>query len=1321
MAGFNIISSDGAVVKATGTPVYNGTFLKPGCLEFQEIGSPVPIDFQAGDYVDYPRTGLRYKLYSTPKVLKQGERNRYGGSFVYENVQFFDMTKELELAPFIDLVPFDNMIHFSTRNAVAFIGTPANVAERIQACLAYWFPSSGWVVDVVSGLDPVADSELIETLSIETEFSVSGISCLEALDRIYETWNGLGWSYSNAGGVNRITIGLPNKRTEENTTDSYGRIDDNGLVTLARSVSNLDQMGTRLYAYGSMRNMPTDYYRSKEIKDAESVDIANLMLPIYGNSFPAGYTRLLYVACDGEQWFDAGFKGTAALNFDVTAMATDSSSLANYGIFGGRTSSGGARYDASIGYSSSDNIALGTVFWGLRSSGYTLRRDSAYGKVRLVKSGSGLTVYNNGVEVGTLSGSSSSFTSGRNITIGAVDNNGSIINPFVGRLYRMTFGSRADLVPAMRNSDSAIGFYDLVRGTFYQSTTGTPFTAGPTDSSEYNGWGLTDGLPDARKAYVEDSEAVERYGLIPKYAYFDGSNSDYPEIYPSIAGATIGDVIDGKAELSDTTYVPSLSKWSRDDRIDEIVSAVNPSDTGGSSATGDKYSESGTFDTTAATAGTLGTDPAEVELGYYSPASSADYLYASLNLTGTATLQDEGDTESGLDIRVAIVVSSPTATTSGDMEVTPVPTETAGEYTFSIEGVTFNLALPNITSVQVIFSIWKTGYGRIDCTANIDAGTVFLGYSSALGKTFKATIPQIGFNIIQQADMGSGKTISMLSGMCAGRDFPIKAATYNPATDSWDLVLGRVKDDDTGLWYPNADFPIESGDKYVLLDIAMPELYISMASARLLREAERLLENISTESPYYEPGIDSKRVRLEGRILREGMWMHLEGDEIVDGGEDYALIDTLRIDEAVSNIPVYEVTLRKRKPIEWTEAISAGSVRPSSTPVEEQQTGGQSAQNLDWFIPETYEEDDVTKRRLKLNPRYEGMYAEGWVSGGGVSGQGGGGGAYSLPDLSDVDDDIYDHITAGQALIWNGTEWTSGNIGGGGVFYGICGTAAGTAAKIVDCQEFTSADIKVGTTINILMRNENTTIHPTLNINNTGAYPVFMGAMTQAASDLAGWWGSYEIVMFTFTGNGWNIGGGKVAATYYNFGQVQLIHNAADLVTYSGETGYYSGDAHCLYQIYQMAQGGSYTLPLAANGTRGGIQIGYSESSLSTNRNYAVKLSGEKAYVTVPWIEYDLSPYATTSSVNTALEEYLKIDGTRAMEGSLRPDTNSDGSSGYNLGTSQFYWKGLYAKRIYLSPNVYIEYDSSNLGVRVYGAGIITDSFITGGGVSTTS
>lgn len=68
-----------------------------------------------------------------------------------------------------------------------------------------------------------------------------------------------------------------------------------------------------------------------------------------------------------------------------------------------------------------------------------------------------------------------------------------------------------------------------------------------------------------------------------------------------------------------------------------------------------------------------------------------------------------------------------------------------------------------------------------------------------------------------------------------------------------------------------------------------------------------------------------------------------------------------------------------------------------------------------------------------------------------------------------------------------------------------------------------------------------------------------------------------------------------------------------------------------------------YSLPLAANGTRGGIQVGYA----ANGRNYPVQLSGEKAYVNVPWTDtnttYDLSPYAKTADVNKALAKKVDV------------------------------------------------------------------------------
>ena len=81
---------------------------------------------------------------------------------------------------------------------------------------------------------------------------------------------------------------------------------------------------------------------------------------------------------------------------------------------------------------------------------------------------------------------------------------------------------------------------------------------------------------------------------------------------------------------------------------------------------------------------------------------------------------------------------------------------------------------------------------------------------------------------------------------------------------------------------------------------------------------------------------------------------------------------------------------------------------------------------VDWFVPETYEVDGQTRRRLKLNPNYAGMYAEGWiVSGGQGSGSGEAGG--SLATLADV---TLTALAAGDILRYNATtaHWENGPL-----------------------------------------------------------------------------------------------------------------------------------------------------------------------------------------------------------------------------------------------------------------------------------------------------
>lgn len=70
----------------------------------------------------------------------------------------------------------------------------------------------------------------------------------------------------------------------------------------------------------------------------------------------------------------------------------------------------------------------------------------------------------------------------------------------------------------------------------------------------------------------------------------------------------------------------------------------------------------------------------------------------------------------------------------------------------------------------------------------------------------------------------------------------------------------------------------------------------------------------------------------------------------------------------------------------------------------------------------------------------------------------------------------------------------------------------------------------------------------------------------------------------------------------------------------------------------------NYSLPTASSTIKGGITLGYSQNG----KNYPVALdSNGKAYVNVPWIDtnttYDLSPYAKTADVNTALSRKVDV------------------------------------------------------------------------------
>lgn len=719
MAKYSIYSSDGQIVRYEGQPRYNGTYQKVSFLEFTKISSPNKIPWAVGDYIDYTgvgRTGLRYRLYELPQPEKLAAFGKCGESFVYHNVQFKAKTHDLEI-PFSDKVMGDNNHHFSTNSTVSTYENVYGIVRRIQACLDDVFPGE-WTVQVYGGLD----SDFIQKITESQNFSVSG-TLLDVCNKLYDIW-GIGWihTYNATTGKDVLTFGRPNKRDSGNTTGAFVYGLDKGLTAIKKSIANQEDIATRLYVYGSSRNMLSRYYNGKNIYDAESVDIEHLMIP-------------------------------------------------------------------------------------------------------------------------------------------------------------MSY------------------------------------------------WGKTSGLADASKAYLENSDAVSKLGLIIKRAYFDGSDGDYPEIYPSLAGYTIADV---RGVMSPTDrYYPSTSIYSGSERIDQVKSVVNPTDDGKSAGGGgSKY-----IDTRSMQFAGL----SRRSITFSGQRTETYTLFSNLTMGGGDILEclDELNLtiehpNGGIGVpTVRLVVTD--AQSQSPLVFAFTERSTSGQYTFSLKDWAFERT-GGVLSASIEVSLAATTTNSVTVYLSAPAKSYTLGTKNALAGAFTMRLNQLGFNIADQASLSSeGRcTISMKTGMCAGRNFTVKSCAYDSTTDDWELIVNRTIDDDLAEKFPNSNFPIAAGDEFVLLDLAMPEIYISLAEQRLYDKGMELFNAINRIKPSYEPRINPKMMKSAGVTIQEGMYMHIQDTDIVEDnvtGDDYVIIDTLTIIEGEdAEIPTYSVSLReeKRKSFQQTtnEAIS---------------------------------------------------------------------------------------------------------------------------------------------------------------------------------------------------------------------------------------------------------------------------------------------------------------------------------------------------------------------------------------------------------------
>ena len=255
-------------------------------------------------------------------------------------------------------------------------------------------------------------------------------------------------------------------------------------------------------------------------------------------------------------------------------------------------------------------------------------------------------------------------------------------------------------------------------------------------------------------------------------------------------------------------------------------------------------------------------------------------------------------------------------------------------------------------------------------------------------------------------------------------------------------------------------------------------------------------------------------------------------------------------------------------------------------------------------IPSFFEEDG--QGAIKLKDQYTGLWAAGFGSFGGQNSSGGGGGSVDL-------DRVWESLT-------NNTDKPNVKINAAHIPIATAGAIGGVKVDgtsiVIDANGVISA---VGGGGSGSVTSVGLTVPTGLQVSGS---PV-TGAGVLALSYATG----YSIPLTADTQKGVTAYGW---GDHSQAGYLTAVPKATDSVIGGFQTGYTESGKN-----YAVKMSGNkayvnvpwtdtvYSLPLAASGTRGGIQVGFSESNSgsSSNRNYAVQLSSEKAYVNVPWTD----------------------------------------------------------------------------------------------------
>ena len=268
MAAYKVYHKNGSILAdANGKEIevhsieYNGTWMGE-CFVTATFENEAPIDFSIGDYIVYRNE--RFEINYDPGKIKCSSKDSYGGAFKYDSVKFNALSDELVRCDMLDLVLYDNKLHYTALpQFVFYVESIDDLLDRIQANLDELYGKAAWKLYsrnkvrsiqrgcTAEGWESAYGTGTTDNVIDSTSISISDQNCWDALSLVNSQFD-----------VNFIirdrnvyvgTAGVPTANIFK-----YGK--DNGLYEIEQNSESDQAIVTRLRAYGSNRNLPNRYY-----------------------------------------------------------------------------------------------------------------------------------------------------------------------------------------------------------------------------------------------------------------------------------------------------------------------------------------------------------------------------------------------------------------------------------------------------------------------------------------------------------------------------------------------------------------------------------------------------------------------------------------------------------------------------------------------------------------------------------------------------------------------------------------------------------------------------------------------------------------------------------------------------------------------------------------------------------------------------------------------------------------------------------------------------------------------------------------------------